>query len=78
MSSGFNESYLPIDTGSETFLVGDANGDDEVTVADIVEIVNYLEGNPSSQFNEKNADANGIDGVTIEDINAIVNIIFGE
>lgn len=59
-------------------IPGDANGDDEVNVADIVEIVNYLEGNPSSQFNEKNADANGIDGVTIEDINAIVNIILGK
>lgn len=78
VSSGFNESYLPIDTGSETFFIGDANGDGEVNVADIVEIVNYLENNPSLYFNEKNADADGIDGVTAEDINAIVNIILGK
>lgn len=56
-------------------LVGDANGDNKVDVADIVEIVNYLNENSSARFNEKNADADGIDGVTIEDINAIVNII---
>ena len=58
-------------------ISGDANSDGEVNVADIVEIINYLDGSPSSRFNEKNADANGIDGVTIEDINAIVNIILG-
>lgn len=64
--------------GSDTYLAGDANGDGKVDVADIVEIVNYLQNNPSTKFNETNADANGADGVTPEDINTIVNIILGQ
>lgn len=75
ISGGFNEDWLSIETDGEAYLAGDANGDSIVNVADIVEIVNYLNNNPSAKFNEKNADADGSNGVTIEDINAIVNII---
>jgi len=49
-----------------------------VDVADIVEIVNYLNKHPSARFNEKNADANGVGGVTTDDINAVVGIIIGK
>lgn len=59
-------------------LAGDANGDRKVNVADIVEIVNYLKGQKSARFNEKNADADNNSEVNIQDINTIVKIILGK
>ena len=37
---------------------GDVNGDGKINVADVVEIVNYLQGHPSDQFNLDEADVN--------------------
>ena len=75
--------FLPKTTFNNTSatggrIAGDANGDGKVDVADIVEIVNYLNKHPSARFNEKNADANGVGGVTTDDINAVVGIIMGK
>lgn len=57
-------------------LLGDANGDHIVNVADIVEVVNAIKGHPSARYNAKNADADGKNGVNQADIDAIVKIIF--
>ena len=38
---------------------GDANSDEKVDVADIVEIVNYLKGTPSDNFDFDKADISG-------------------
>ena len=56
---------------------GDANGDDTVNAADIVELVNYIMGSPSGKFDDKAADVNGDGVVNAADIVAIVNIIMG-
>ena len=56
---------------------GDANNDGTVNAADIVEVVNYIMGNPSEKFYEAFADANGDGVVNAADIVAIVNIIMG-
>ena len=53
----------------------DANGDGEVDVADVVEIVNYLLGNPSETFDEAYADINGDGEVNVTDIVHAINII---
>lgn len=54
---------------------GDANGDGNVNAADIVEVVNFIMGNPSGGFNGTNADANGDGTVNAADIVFMVNII---
>lgn len=54
---------------------GDANGDNTVNAADIVEVVNAIMGNPSEGFDESAADVNGDGVVNAADIVAIVNII---
>ena len=56
---------------------GDANGDDTINAADIVEIVNYIMGTSSDKFKMEGADANGDGTVNAADIVAIVNIIMG-
>ena len=60
-----------------TAVTGDANGDGEVTIADVVAVVNYIttNGNPAGQFIESAADVDGIEGISIADAVAIVNII---
>lgn len=77
-TSGGNTYYGEIktfDTDVSPETLGDANGDGTVNVADIVEIVNYILGNPSSQFNFEEADVN-VDGkVDAKDILEVVSII---
>ena len=59
-------------------LVGDANGNGKVDAADIVEMVNAMNGNVSTNFNWNNADFDGNHTITDYDINEVVKIIMGE
>ena len=59
-------------------VVGDANNDGRVTVADIVEIVKYLNKMPSAYFNAGNADFNGDKTVNASDIDAITKFLMGK
>ncbi len=56
-------------------LPGDANGDGNVNVTDIVEIVNAILGHPSAKFDLIAADVNGDEVVNVTDIVSVVNII---
>ena len=58
--------------------IGDANGDDTVNAADIVEVVNNIMSKPSEKYDEKSADANCDGIVNAADIVKIVNIIMGK
>jgi hypothetical protein len=66
------------DGTASTIIKGDANSDGTVNAADIVEVVNYIMGNPSAKFNQEAADANGDGTVNAADIVTIVNIIMGQ
>lgn len=57
---------------------GDANVDGKVDVADIVEIVNYLNNKQSERFNKDAADANCDKVVDLKDIQSVENIIMGK
>ena len=58
-----------------TGLRGDANGDGEIGMPDVMFIVNYILGTPAETFNEKNADAN-LDGeIGMPDVMFIVQYI---
>jgi hypothetical protein len=61
--------------GQEQFVKGDANGDGNVDVADVVAIVNYILNKPGENFNEKAADANNDGNIDVADVVAVVNII---
>ncbi len=58
-------------------IKGDANGDGEVNVSDIVEIVNYIMGKPSANFKQAAADLNGDGEINVTDIVKVVSIIMG-
>ena len=55
-------------------IPGDANVDGVVNVADVVEVVNAVNGKPSDRFLPYNADQTG-NGVDANDVKAIVDII---
>ena len=57
---------------------GDANGDDHVNVADIVEMINYKAGKISTKFKLEKADSNRDGKITDEDIEAVKKIIMGK
>ena len=56
-------------------IKGDANGDGEVNVSDIVEIVNYIMNKPSDKFFFAAADVNEDGEVNVTDIVKVVSII---
>ncbi len=58
---------------------GDANGDGEVTIADVAVIVSYLlNGEESENFDKRAANVDGANGITIDDALGVVNIILGK
>ena len=56
-------------------IKGDANGDGEINVSDIVEIVNYIMGKPSANFVQAASDLNGDGEINVTDIVKVVSII---
>ena len=59
-------------------LLGDANNDGVVNVADVVEMINARDNKPSAYFVMKNADFDGDGSITDADIDAVVKIIMGK
>ena len=57
--------------------LGDANGDGEVNVTDIVEIVNAIMNKPSAKFVREAADMNNDNEINVTDIVCVVNVIMG-
>ncbi|MBR7029730.1 MAG: leucine-rich repeat protein, partial [Prevotella sp.] len=67
------------ETLSGTFIsLGDANGDGDVDIADVVCIVNYIVGKPNTNFVPAAADANKDNAVDIADVVYIVNYLVGK
>ncbi len=56
-------------------IPGDANGDGDINVSDIVEIVNYILEKPSARFVAAAADLNGDGEINVTDIVRVVSII---
>lgn len=62
----------------EPGLRGDANNDAQVSMGDVVAIVNKVLGKDVPGFNEKNADVNGDGTITMGDVVGVVNIVLGK
>ena len=59
---------------TEPVLRGDANGDGEVNIGDVVTIVNRI-NHSTAVINEVNGDANGDGEINIGDVVTVINII---
>ncbi len=65
-------AYIPY---VDEFLLGDANGDGQVTVTDVMLTVNYVQKSNVERFSFRNADINFDNKITVADIMGIVNIL---
>ena len=63
--------------GEDDVPVGDINGDEVVTIADVTALVNIILGKPGA-VSSSAADINGDGSVTIADVTSLVNIILGK
>ncbi|MBQ8050530.1 MAG: M6 family metalloprotease domain-containing protein [Bacteroidaceae bacterium] len=59
-------------------LLGDANNDGEVSIADVTAVVNHILGRTPEAFAPLNADMNQDGVISIADVTAIVNLILGK
>ena len=64
--------------GATLYIIGDANGDRQVTITDAVAIVNHILDNASEGFVSANADINNDGQITISDAVGVVNIILNK
>lgn len=60
------------------FLRGDANGDNEVSIADVSALIDYLLSGDESLINMDAADCNGDDSITIADVSALIDYLLFE
>lgn len=72
-----NHVPVPLYTkdGNLVTLLGDANVDGTVSIADVTAIINHINGNTSGSFYEKAADVNGDGVISIADVTGVINII---
>ena len=62
-------------TPTSTAARGDVNGNNEVTIADVSALIDYLLTGDTIGINLAAADCNGIDGVTIADVSALIDYL---
>ena len=68
-----NPGYFTAKGG--TVLRGDVNGNNEVTIADVSALIDYLLTGDTTGINMAAADCNGLDGVTIADVSALIDYL---
>lgn len=60
---------------SPTGIPGDTNGNGNVTIADVVTIINHILGMPYHYLDEANADVNRDKAITVSDVGATVDVL---
>ena len=65
----FMSRYVP------AILMGDVDGDGELTMADVRMLANAIVGKVAANYNPAVADVNGDGHITLADVTALVNII---
>lgn len=62
----------------ESILIGDVNGDKQVSIADVTMLVNIILGKTTEGYEENVADVNDDGAISIADVTALVNKILGK
>ena len=62
-------------SAKDVYFLGDANNDGKVSVADVVEILNSINGKSSDKFNFDLADINEDGGIDITDVVEVIDLI---
>lgn len=64
-----------IEWKNNSSLLGDANGDGQVSVTDVTLVVNVILGNKPEVFFRKNADVDGNGEISVTDVTGITRIV---
>ena len=67
-------NVLPVNLVGK-YILGDANNDGKVSVADVTAVINRINGSTSGTFIEKAANVNKDEKISIADVTGIINII---
>ena len=59
-------------------LKGDVNGDNEVNIADVTALIDYLLGRADDNFNETAADVNSDEEINIADVTTLIDLLLGK
>ena len=71
---GFSEFYI-VNPNAISTLLGDANNDRRVNIADITAVINKISGRQPTRFVQQNVDFNNDGKITEVDITPLINII---
>lgn len=74
---GFSEFYI-VNPNAISTLLGDANNDRRVNIADITAVINKISGRQPTRFIQQNVDFNNDGKITEVDITPLINIILGK
>lgn len=74
---GFSEFYI-VNPNAISTLLGDANNDRRVNIADITAVINKISGRQPARFIQQNVDFNNDGKITEVDITPLINIILGK
>ena len=69
-----SNNVLPVSLVGK-YLLGDANSDKKVTIADVTATINHINGNTPAVFVQKAANVNKDASITISDVTGVINII---
>ncbi|MBQ6080551.1 MAG: N-acetylmuramoyl-L-alanine amidase [Muribaculaceae bacterium] len=64
-------------TKGTSFIVGDVNCDQRLSIADVTALIDYLLGNESEPFNPDAADVNHDNHTSIGDVTALIDLLLG-
>lgn len=70
-----NRCYIEI--APMPVVPGDVNGDGNVGIADVTDLIDYILGNELDSFNEANADIDSDGNITIADVTGIIDAMLG-
>ena len=83
ITTAINQRWLPYKYANGTWIQmtpssytrGDVNGDDNVNISDVTDLINYLLGGTISGFNVNAADCDQGGSINISDVTALINFL---
>ena len=75
MTIGAFRAYLQLAPRLVNENLGDVNGDSQVSVSDVMAMVDYVMGNGNGNILQENADINGDGAISVSDVMELVNMV---
>jgi len=72
-----NIEHVVLTGNGDEPLIGDVNGDGEVSISDVTSLIDYLLSSDLDLINKEVADVNSDGEVTIGDVTALIDLLLG-